>query len=184
MATPKRKPAPKSRAPKRPARELARIALPGGGHIPVTAEPLTPAQIDAVIRASRPTYLRGELALYRRDLLRDGHAPRGAAAHAADRRFRPDFARARKARADLARKGAQNMSRNENEVKTGVGYELKGGFTYELRQAVKLAESGEMGTVVGRAEYTNSRNGYFIRYRAADGRQVEQWWPEDSLLPA
>lgn len=54
-------------------------------------------------------------------------------------------------------------------------------FRFLLRQPVKLNDSGETGTVVGRAEYTNSTNSYLVRYRSADGRQVEKWWAEDAL---
>lgn len=54
-------------------------------------------------------------------------------------------------------------------------------FKFELKRVVKLKESGETGTIVGRAEYTNAESGYLIRYRGGDGRQTEQWWSEDSL---
>lgn len=52
---------------------------------------------------------------------------------------------------------------------------------FELNQVVTLIESEEQGIVVGRAEYTNSEPHYFVRYRAGDGRQVEQWWGESAL---
>lgn len=52
-------------------------------------------------------------------------------------------------------------------------------FKYELDQVVALSTSRETGKVVGRAEYTNSSNTYFVRYQTADGRQVEAWWAED-----
>lgn len=58
------------------------------------------------------------------------------------------------------------------------------GFKFSLGQKVKLALSGEEGAVVGRAEYTNSSNGYFVRYKAADGAQRESWWNEDGLVAA
>jgi hypothetical protein len=54
-------------------------------------------------------------------------------------------------------------------------------FAFELDQQVKLSVSGEAGTVIGRAEYTNSRNSYLVRYKSADGRAVEVWWSEDAL---
>lgn len=57
-------------------------------------------------------------------------------------------------------------------------------FKFDLSQQVRLCESGEKGTVVGRAEYVNSSNSYLVRYCAGDGRQVEQWWSEDALIPA
>jgi len=55
-------------------------------------------------------------------------------------------------------------------------------FLYALGQGVRIAVSGEQGEVVGRAEYTTAENNYFVRYRSADGRAVEQWWPESALL--
>ncbi len=56
-------------------------------------------------------------------------------------------------------------------------------FSFELGERVVIVPSAEGGKIVGRAEYTNSANSYLIRYRAADGRAVEQWWPEDALDP-
>jgi len=55
-------------------------------------------------------------------------------------------------------------------------------FKYLLGDAVKLQRSGEEGVVIGRAEYaTGSENQYQIRYKAADGRQVESWWGESAI---
>lgn len=56
-------------------------------------------------------------------------------------------------------------------------------FSFSLGQQVSITASGELGTVVGRAEYSNSTNNYFLRYRSADGRAFEQWWAEDALQP-
>jgi hypothetical protein len=55
-------------------------------------------------------------------------------------------------------------------------------WEFKLHQHVKLVESEEAGTVVGRAEYTNSPNNYLVRYRAGDGRQTEAWWTADALM--
>ena len=52
---------------------------------------------------------------------------------------------------------------------------------FQLQDDVVITASGEHGQVIGRAEYSNSCNNYFIRYKSADGRAVEQWWPEDAL---
>jgi len=52
---------------------------------------------------------------------------------------------------------------------------------YELNQKVRITCSGEEGKVIGRAEYAEADNTYFIRYKAADGRAVESWWPENSI---
>lgn len=57
-------------------------------------------------------------------------------------------------------------------------------FAFEFGQVVKLVESGEMGTVIGRAQYCNSCDNYLIRYKAGDGRQVEAWWSEDAIEAA
>ena len=58
-------------------------------------------------------------------------------------------------------------------------------WTFELKQIVKLVESGESGTVVGRAEYSHSTAcNYLVRYKAGDGRQVETWWTETAIEAA
>jgi hypothetical protein len=58
------------------------------------------------------------------------------------------------------------------------------GFKYSLRQVVKLVESGESGTVVGRSESLAAANDYLIRYKAADGRQQQVWWTEEAIEAA
>lgn len=57
-------------------------------------------------------------------------------------------------------------------------------FKFDLKQVVKITESGEQGTVIGRAEYVTSEDNYYIRYKAADGRATEAWWPESALAAA
>lgn len=54
-------------------------------------------------------------------------------------------------------------------------------WKFSLDAEVTISCSGEMGTIIGRAEYTAAENYYFVRYRAADGRAVEAWWPESAL---
>lgn len=54
-------------------------------------------------------------------------------------------------------------------------------FRFALGESVTLTLSGETGLVIGRAEYANSANSYMVRYKTADGRQVESWWTEDAL---
>ncbi len=54
-------------------------------------------------------------------------------------------------------------------------------FEFNLGQSVKLIGSDEQGYVVGRAEYQESSPSYFVRYRAADGRLTEAWWPASAL---
>lgn len=55
---------------------------------------------------------------------------------------------------------------------------------FELGAKVKLITSEENGTVIGRAEYQHSENGYLIRYQAGDGRQTEEWWTESAVEAA
>ena len=54
-------------------------------------------------------------------------------------------------------------------------------FKFDLKQVVKIEESGEVGTVIGRCDYVAADNNYFLRYKAADGRAVEAWWTESAL---
>lgn len=54
-------------------------------------------------------------------------------------------------------------------------------FLFDLKQVVKISESNESGTIIGRAEYVSSENQYLIRYKAADGRAVEVWWSENAI---
>lgn len=54
-------------------------------------------------------------------------------------------------------------------------------FEFELKQVVKIIESDECGKVVGRAEYDHCDNSYLVRYRANDGRCVENWWTQTAL---
>lgn len=57
-------------------------------------------------------------------------------------------------------------------------------LAFSHHQRVRLVESGETGTVIGRADFVSAQNSYLIRYRAADGRQVEDWWGEDAIEAA
>jgi len=54
-------------------------------------------------------------------------------------------------------------------------------FKYDLESRVKLNESEEQGEIIGRGEYTYSQNQYLIRYKAGDGRMVENWWTESAI---
>jgi hypothetical protein len=54
-------------------------------------------------------------------------------------------------------------------------------FKFELKQAVTITASGEVGEVLARAEYATSENSYYLRYKAADGRATEAWWSESAL---
>ena len=57
-------------------------------------------------------------------------------------------------------------------------------FKHALGASVWIAVSGETGEVIGRAEYATAENNYYVRYKSADGRAVEAWWPESALNPA
>jgi hypothetical protein len=58
-------------------------------------------------------------------------------------------------------------------------------WKFELKQLVNISESGESGSVIGRAEYSATPlNSYLIRYKSGDGRAVEAWWTEDALEAA
>ena len=56
-------------------------------------------------------------------------------------------------------------------------------FKFELNQPVTIALSGETGTVIGRAEYSEAPiPSYCLRYVSKDGRAVEDWWKETTLV--
>lgn len=57
-------------------------------------------------------------------------------------------------------------------------------FTINLGDKATITASTETGEVIGRAEYTNSEPTYYLRYKASDGRAVEQWWSQSALSPA
>jgi hypothetical protein len=61
---------------------------------------------------------------------------------------------------------------------------MKQPLMFSLAATVAIIASGESGSVVGRAEYLASEPSYLLRYRAADGRAVERWWPESALREA
>ncbi len=54
-------------------------------------------------------------------------------------------------------------------------------YKFMLGMAVAFEQSDEEGLVIGRAEYLTGEPQYYIRYKAGDGRQVEQWWGESAL---
>jgi len=57
------------------------------------------------------------------------------------------------------------------------------GFQFNLGDQVRLAHTEERGMVIGRAEYLEHEGAttYLVRYKAADGRQVESWWNQSAL---
>lgn len=54
-------------------------------------------------------------------------------------------------------------------------------FKFNLGQAVTIVCSGETGQTIGRAQYEFCEPSYQVRYKCADGRAVEAWWPESAL---
>ena len=55
-------------------------------------------------------------------------------------------------------------------------------FKFNCGDKVELVDSGEQGTVIGRAEYTYCDPSFFVRYKCGDGRLVESWWTETAIL--
>lgn len=56
-------------------------------------------------------------------------------------------------------------------------------FKFELGAEVQIAYSDEIGEIRARAQYVEANCKYYVAYKAADGRAVEQWWSEDQLVP-
>ena len=54
-------------------------------------------------------------------------------------------------------------------------------FKFQMGTRVSLIESGEKGKIIGLAEYDRTDNNYLIRYKAGDGRCVEDWWTESAI---
>lgn len=55
---------------------------------------------------------------------------------------------------------------------------------FGLGEEVKITCSGEQGIVVGYAQYMAHEDQCLVRYKAADGRAVEQWWDVSALIDA
>lgn len=56
-------------------------------------------------------------------------------------------------------------------------------FRFPLGASVLIGASGEVAQVIGAATYKFSEDSYLLRYKAADGRAVEQWWADSALHP-
>ena len=54
-------------------------------------------------------------------------------------------------------------------------------FKFVLGQRVVIKVSGEEGEVIGRADYQESDNAYFVRFKDATGHAREAWWTELAL---
>lgn len=55
-------------------------------------------------------------------------------------------------------------------------------FCYCIGDAVKVACSGERGTVIARAEYESGDDQYHVRLRCGDGCAREVWWARSAIL--
>lgn len=47
-------------------------------------------------------------------------------------------------------------------------------FAFSLGTRVVITASDEAGEIIGRAEYATSEPSYYLRYRAADGRAMQE----------
>lgn len=56
-------------------------------------------------------------------------------------------------------------------------------WQFALGQPVRMTLSGEKGSVVGRAEYSDRPDLYYVRYVAGDGCQVENWQEATAIEP-
>jgi hypothetical protein len=54
-------------------------------------------------------------------------------------------------------------------------------FKFELGSKVTIICSGESGEIIARSESLAVKNQYYVRYQAADGRGVQQWWDEAAI---
>lgn len=54
-------------------------------------------------------------------------------------------------------------------------------FKHALGDKVKIKCSNEEGEIIGRAQYVSSDDSFLVRYKAADGRAVENWWCESAI---
>lgn len=57
---------------------------------------------------------------------------------------------------------------------------VKKTFNFKLNEKVAL-ESGESGTIIGRAHFVDSNPQYYVRYVGGDGNLIEQWWAESAI---
>lgn len=54
-------------------------------------------------------------------------------------------------------------------------------FKFGIGDNVAIKCSDEHGEVIGVAKYKHGEKQYYVRYKAADGRAVENWWQESAL---
>jgi hypothetical protein len=56
-------------------------------------------------------------------------------------------------------------------------------FKFKCGDHARIIGSNESGVIIARSEHLYAEPQYMLRYCAADGRQVEQWWGESALYP-
>ncbi len=56
-----------------------------------------------------------------------------------------------------------------------------GDYKFSLNDKIKLAMTEEKGKVIGRAEYVETTQIYYVRYIAGDGRQCTEWFNGEAL---
>ena len=54
-------------------------------------------------------------------------------------------------------------------------------FKFELGDQVLITCSGETGTVIGRAQYLDSFDNFYVRYKSGIGVACQQWWDGRAL---
>lgn len=59
-----------------------------------------------------------------------------------------------------------------------------GKFYYDLYADLVLAQSGEVGYVIGRAQFLDCEDKYLFRYVTSNGNLVEKWWSKSALCYA
>lgn len=66
---------------------------------------------------------------------------------------------------------------NKNDAR----HTAPGEFKFDLRQAVQIRRSGEIGEVRARAEWATGNVSYFVAYTSTTGEYREAWIDEDLL---
>lgn len=57
-----------------------------------------------------------------------------------------------------------------------------GGYSISQLSVSRIFGQIEEGEVVGRSEYAAARNSYLVRFKAGDGRQIEDWFTEAAIV--
>ena len=54
-------------------------------------------------------------------------------------------------------------------------------WKFGLGTDAKVPNSGEEGTIIGRAEFTTGEDQYLLLHKPSDGQGMEEWLPESRL---